>query len=111
MQFLLDIYFLDKGALIIVDVGLAYKGPLIQKVLLVLLKQRPLDQRSLICKPNFLIIYVYCPSRTKTRQNSAKTETTLIKASLKFKEALISFPDNHQGLVLAEVALEVFCWW
>ena len=53
---LLDIYFLDKGALIIGEVGFADKRPLIQRTLLVLLEQLPLDQGAFICKPSLQII-------------------------------------------------------
>ena len=42
-------HLFPKGALIIGEVGFEDKGPLIQRALLVLLEQRPLDQGAFIC--------------------------------------------------------------
>ena len=56
LGYLIDIYFLNKGAVIIGEVGFADKRHLIQRAMLVLLEQRPLDQGPFICKPNLQII-------------------------------------------------------
>ena len=66
----IDIYFLDKGALIIGEVGFADMGPLIQRALLVLLEQRLLDQGAFICKHSLQIIKA--PLSRKYMSNATK---------------------------------------